>query len=382
MMSGRARDKLWNAMRRGVIALGVGCGILAGGGVPVAAAKDVPGLPEIRTSRSNPVPGCVTPERLMRFLKQRNDNLYPKFENIAVWYKEHGERWRVRWDYAFFQMAVETNFLTYRRGDGKWGDVRFEQNNFAGIGTTGGGVPGNGFPDVSTGVLAQIQHLVAYSGERLEDPVAPRTRLKQDDIIALSLQLGRPVRFSDLSRRWAVDRNYGKSIAWVAARYYAKFCNGREVATADLPSSSGEHVPWDALEPKTPSLAAASTTPRRVVPKPKAAAKIVVPKIPEKSSDKTPGETAAVVRPPVRPLPTKPEFACHVTMVSYGGKKTVLMRETRNDGERYTALTVLDGFETSMTKGYIKSHAPEATVIGEFTSVTAAVDKARHLCKN
>ena len=35
--------------------------------------------------------------------------------------------------------------------------------NFAGIGTTGGGVPGNSYPDVRTGVRAQIQHLKAYA---------------------------------------------------------------------------------------------------------------------------------------------------------------------------------------------------------------------------
>ena len=77
----------------------------------------------------------------------------------------------MRWDYAFFQMAVETNFLTYRKGNGRWGDVNPKQNNFAGLGTTGGGVPGDSYPDVDTGVLAQIQHLVVYSGERIDDPV-------------------------------------------------------------------------------------------------------------------------------------------------------------------------------------------------------------------
>ncbi len=52
----------------------------------------------------------------------------------------------MRWDYAFFQMAVETNFLSFKRGDGSWGDVKPAQNNFAGFGTTGGGVPGDSYP--------------------------------------------------------------------------------------------------------------------------------------------------------------------------------------------------------------------------------------------
>ena len=98
----------------------------------------------------------------MAFLTERNTRLDPRFRDIAVWYKRHGEALGVRWDYAFFQMVIETNFLTYLRGNGKRGDVDPRQNNFAGIGTTGGGVPGDSFPDVSTGVRGQIEHLVVY----------------------------------------------------------------------------------------------------------------------------------------------------------------------------------------------------------------------------
>ena len=62
-----------------------------------------------------------------------------------------------------------------------------------GGGAFGGGVPGDSFPDVSSGVLGQIQHLIAYSGERVDNPVAKRTREKQDDIIAASQRLRRAV---------------------------------------------------------------------------------------------------------------------------------------------------------------------------------------------
>ena len=51
----------------------------------------------------------------------------------------------------------ETGFLQYG------GDASVEQFNFAGLGTTGGGVPGNSYPDVRTGIRAQIQHLKAYA---------------------------------------------------------------------------------------------------------------------------------------------------------------------------------------------------------------------------
>ena len=192
--------------------------------------------PKIRTDAGNTVPRCVTPKRLMAFIKTRNSNLDPRFADIAATYKRHGEIWRVRWDYAFFQMAVETNFLTYRTGNGRWGDVNPKQNNFAGLGTTGGGVPGDSYPDVNTGVLAQIQHLVVYSGERIDEPVGARTRLKQDDIlVTMASKKGRTT-FADLARRWAADKHYGASIEWVANNFRQQFCNGADRAENTEPA--------------------------------------------------------------------------------------------------------------------------------------------------
>jgi hypothetical protein len=193
-------------------------------GAIAGAAQAAP--PKIRTDADNPVPRCVTPKRLMAFIKTRNSNLDPRYVDIASLYKRHGEIWHVRWDYAFFQMAVETNFLTYRKGNGGWGDVDPKQNNFAGLGTTGGGVPGDSYPDVNTGVLAQIQHLVVYSGERINEPVGARTKLKQDDILeSMASKKGRTT-FADLARRWAADRHYGASIEWVANNFRQSFCHG------------------------------------------------------------------------------------------------------------------------------------------------------------
>ena len=58
---------------------------------------------------------------------------------------------------AFAQTMKETGWLQYG------GDAKIEQYNFAGLGTTGGGVEGNTFKNVRTGVRAQIQHLKAYA---------------------------------------------------------------------------------------------------------------------------------------------------------------------------------------------------------------------------
>ena len=191
----------------------------------IAGLSSAEAAPPIRTGDRNQVPACATPERLMAFVAEHNARLDPRYREIARWYKYYGEGWRVRWDYAFFQMLLETNYLSYRRGDGRRGDVWETQNNFAGIGATGGGVRGERFPDVKTGVHAQIQHLVAYSGEHLAAPIAKRTRENQDDIIAQSKRLGRPVTFADLARRWAADRTYGKSIDFVANLFRQHYCD-------------------------------------------------------------------------------------------------------------------------------------------------------------
>lgn len=200
----------------------------------VAARADA--APNIRITDNNRVPACVTPERLMAFLTARNRRLNPKYREIAHLYRHWGEAWRVRWDYAFYQMIIETNALTFRRPDGRRGDVHEKQNNFAGIGATGGGVPGDRFPDVSTGVHAQIQHLVTYSGVPVRQPIAPRTALVQDHIVMLSRRLGRPVTFADLAKRWAVDPAYWRSISTLATGFEQTYCgsHGRPSESAAM----------------------------------------------------------------------------------------------------------------------------------------------------
>lgn len=293
--------------------------------------------PAIRTSQSNHVPACVTPERLMRFLATRNHNLDPRFRSIATYYKKHGEALRVRWDYAFFQMAIETNFLTYRQGNGKWGDVNPRQNNFAGIGTTGGGVPGNSFKDVSTGVLAQLQHLVAYSGEHVANPVAQRTQLKQNDIIEGSRKIAdrRPVTFQDLSGRWAVDRRYGRSIEYVAKRYRSKFCNGEtdQVARSKAPPRDAERGA------------------RRV----------------------------AAVKPAASPKATLIQ-TCKVRVAGDAGASTLLIRSVAGDTLNLTALDVRRGQEDWMEKNFIAAYAKGGRTIGTYPSRDKALKQAHALC--
>lgn len=501
--------RMKQSRRAGVIAALV-TGALTGLSPSVSSAQS---LPEIRLSVANSVPACVTPDRLMAFLKKRNGNLDPRFRTIASYYKKHGEAWGVRWDYAFFQMAIETNFLSYRAPNGRMGDVDPKQNNFAGIGTTGGGVPGDSFPDVSTGVLGQIQHLVAYSGEMVAEPVAARTRLKQEHILEKSRELNRPVRFSDLAKRWAVDPKYAKSIEWVAGSYRSEFCRGRNAAqqTEVLPSrepqqiasgaapakviavadTAAVHTIWkrdDAgkAPPKAKAAATAAPTPakpvkstvepplkKRVAKAPAAApqqreaapvsadadvpkfalfappAALADVKVPAAAPSKTAVAPVEPVKPEAKPVkhrerlsetklgpppppgsqPTgsvaqkqeplvlpgtekgdqpkavsgktvagfmvggaaQPDFPppsglgvkpgkCVVETARFGGDTTVLVKASEGQDVHYVALSVLDGFEESMTKTFLSSRAEGGEIVGTFASRDEALAKARTFC--
>ncbi|MEZ5849917.1 MAG: glucosaminidase domain-containing protein [Hyphomicrobiaceae bacterium] len=342
-----------------------------------SAAVVTPGhaaAPEIRTSARNKVPACVTPERLMRFLRSGNRRLLPKFNNIASYYKEHGERWNVRWDYAFFQMVIETNYLKFVNNAGK-GDVSPRQNNFAGIGTTGGGVPGDSFPDVSTGVLGQIQHLVAYSGEEVPRPVAQRTRDKQDEILAKSRRLRHAPTFQDLSGRWAVDRRYGRSINFIADRYRAAYCRGRE------PDPEPEAVPGRS---QILADAKADRGTSRQHRRQRAEFRSGSASMRSDVAD-APGGTRAIASmgAPIHPAPQTQQrhaSACAVFTASYGGRKNVLIRTIDDGVMRLTALQVLDGQEERLARSFIRSHAQGGEPIGQFPSRDAALEKAFSLC--
>src|SRR5215475_2621926 len=182
-------------------------------------------LPEIRTSARNPLPECVTPGRLMEYLRSRNPDLNPRYDGVATEYMRQGEMLGVRWDFAFYQMILETGSLSYRRGN-RSGDVRAAQNNFAGLGATGGGESGESFRDIPTGVRAHLEHLLLYSGEKLDNPVAERTRKVQEWGVLTKWQsrFTRPITFADLAQQWAPgSSSYARMLDGIAERF-VEFC--------------------------------------------------------------------------------------------------------------------------------------------------------------
>jgi hypothetical protein len=207
-------------------------------------------LPRILAAADNPVPQCVRPAALMDFVAERNAQhnparaIDPRFTNLASLYQRIGrcvarppaQCVAVRWDYAFFQMLIETNNLTFRRPNGVPAAVVPADNNFAGVGATISGRPGERFKDPATGVLAHLQHVLMYSTTRVPEPVAKRTRQVQDDVQQAMRRLHRPVTFGDLAREWTgTDRNtYAAEMQKLAEKYASRYC-----AQASLGESTG-----------------------------------------------------------------------------------------------------------------------------------------------
>lgn len=210
------------------VCVGVAAAVLLLPGTGVAAES----LPPIKLSTSNVVPECVTPGRLMAFVKDRNPRLSPELQKIAVEYMRHGEALGLRWDYAFFQMVIETGYLTFERAKGRRGDVRPNQNNFAGLGATGGGASGENFPDVSTGVLAHLQHVLMYAGETIDAPVAERTQkvIEWKVLDSWRASIKEPMTFAHLGVKWANSKAYGSMIAKHAEIFADHFCNSPDPA--------------------------------------------------------------------------------------------------------------------------------------------------------
>jgi hypothetical protein len=144
--------------------------------------------------------GSKTVPQLASFLLQEHPEAdVQEVLSLAEIYVEEARIEGVNRDVAFCQMCLETNYLRFN------GDVRRHQNNFAGIGTTGGGVPGDSFPSERIGVRAQIQHLKAYASTR-------RLRRPLVDPRFWRVLRGSAPYVENLTGKWAVDPDYGPKI--------------------------------------------------------------------------------------------------------------------------------------------------------------------------
>ncbi len=152
--------------------------------------------------------GYINPLTLAKFLTNNNKNINNVYATrLAQIYVDEANHEGVNPDLAFTQMCLETGFLRFD------GTVDREQNNFCGLGVTGGGVKGHSFKTVEEGVRAHIQHLKAYGSTK---------NLKNDlvDQRFKYVRRGSGVNLTDLTGKWATDRKYDKKIRSLLNRLY------------------------------------------------------------------------------------------------------------------------------------------------------------------
>ena len=146
----------------------------------------------------------LTKKQAVAYIKQTNPKvrLDCSVEELVDLYWQEAEREGVRPDLALAQSLVETG--TYAYG----GDVHHKQNNFCGLGTTGGGVKGASFKTPELGVRAHIQHLLAYTQKK-----RPQTK-----IVDPRYELAHNIRLE----RGMVDTWYGLNGTWAMGSLYCE----------------------------------------------------------------------------------------------------------------------------------------------------------------
>jgi hypothetical protein len=129
-------------------------------------------------------------------------------ERLAAIFIEEGAAEGVTGDVAFVQSVVETGWFRFG------GPVSGWMNNFAGIGVTDTHPSPAVFPDVRTGVRAQIQHLRAYADPRASAcTVPPLKHPCVDPRFNLVSPKGTARRWNDLGNgKWATASTYAARI--------------------------------------------------------------------------------------------------------------------------------------------------------------------------
>ena len=112
----------------------------------------------------------------------------------------------VKAEVLFAQICKETGFLKFG------GDVQPDQCNFGGIGATGGGAAGASFPDVQTGIRAQVQHLKAYASDQPLNKECVDPRFTYVDRCAAIYVEWLGVHENPTGAGWATGKNYGYSL--------------------------------------------------------------------------------------------------------------------------------------------------------------------------
>ena len=145
----------------------------------------------------------ATAEQMAAYLISKNSAAAPYALEHAQIYLEEGTIENIRADGAWAQRCLETGNDTFAGSA-----VTFDQYNFCGHGVTQNGMRGTIFPDLRTGIRAQIQHLKAYASTQ---------KLKQDCV---------DERFKYVKRgtspyfEWLGIQENPKKVGWAAGAGY------------------------------------------------------------------------------------------------------------------------------------------------------------------
>ncbi|MDR1868234.1 MAG: glucosaminidase domain-containing protein [Treponema sp.] len=152
--------------------------------------------------------GLIPADYMALFLMKEHPVLSPQFSTaFAAMYVEEAAYEGVNHDIAFAQMCLETGFLRFG------GLVKPYMNNFGGLGAISAQQPGERFPDIRTGIRAQIQHLKGYAtqDDLVQPLVDPRYRW---------IRRGVAPTIAELAGTWATDRLYATKITNILKRMY------------------------------------------------------------------------------------------------------------------------------------------------------------------
>ena len=165
------------------------------------ASNDADGYTKIMGS------AAATAEQMRTYLKAKNPKVAQSVLDMVPLYLSEGKAEGVRGDIAFAQSCLETGNFTFSGSA-----VTISQNNFCGMGVTGGGVKGDSFDTPQLGIRAQVQHLKAYASKDAlaNDCIDPRFKYVTRGCAEYVEWLGQ--KENPAGKGWAAGAGYGEKI--------------------------------------------------------------------------------------------------------------------------------------------------------------------------
>lgn len=150
---------------------------------------------------------AATADQMKAYVKSKNPSVAQSVLDMMLLYLSEGNTEGVRGDIAFAQSCLETGNFGFSGSA-----VTLDQNNFCGMGVTGGGMKGNSFDTPQLGIRAQIQHLKAYASKDAlkNECIDPRFKLVTRGSAEYVEWLGQQE--NPDGKGWAAGTGYGAKI--------------------------------------------------------------------------------------------------------------------------------------------------------------------------